>query len=248
VVPLQQREPQWIAGVDGCRYGWVAVFVDVKGAAPPRMRLFPHFADLLAAEEAPERIAVDMPIGLPDRITGSGRAAEQAVRGLLGERQSSVFSIPSRSAVMAADYEACCRIALATSEPPRKVSRQGYMLFPKIRELDALLDPQQAERVIEVHPEVAFWRLNGEAPMRLPKKVKGRVNPAGMAERRALLQRFGFELDFLQQALPKGVGADDLLDASVVSIIAERHLSGEAHPFPDPPPRDSRGLPIAIWT
>ena len=53
------------------------------------------FAEILNAPECPPVIAVDMPIGLPDRIDGPGRPAEQAVRPLLGQRQSSVFSIPS---------------------------------------------------------------------------------------------------------------------------------------------------------
>lgn len=58
----------WVAGVDGCRFGWIAVLLDLTGAEPPRIRLFRRFADLLAAEEAPSRIAVDMPIGLPIAI------------------------------------------------------------------------------------------------------------------------------------------------------------------------------------
>jgi pyridoxal kinase len=242
-----RRQSTWVAGVDGCRSGWIAVFLDTTRAEPPRVRLLKHFAELLAAEEAPSRIAVDMPIGLPDRIAGPGRAAEQAVRPLLGMRQSSVFSIPSRAAVMADDYAESCRLALATSTPPRKVSKQGFMLFAKIRELDALLTPELAERVIEVHPEVAFWRLNGEAAMQLPKKVKGRVNPAGMEERRTLLERFGYAPQFLRRTPPKGAGDDDFLDACVAAIIAERHVAGLVRPFPDPPQRDARGLPIAIW-
>jgi predicted RNase H-like nuclease len=237
----------WVAGVDGCLHGWIAVFQDLARAEPPRVRLFRRFAELLAAEEAPSRIAVDMPIGLPERIEGPGRAAEQAVRPLLGDRQSSVFSIPSRSAVMAADYSHSCRLALATSKPPRKVSRQGFMLFNKIRELDALMTPELAARVIEVHPEVAFWRLNGEQAMRLPKKVKGRINPEGMKERRVVLERFGFSRAFLDQRPPKGAGDDDLLDASVAAVIAQRNVGGLVRPFPDPPERDARGLPIAIW-
>lgn len=237
----------WVAGVDGCRSGWIAVFLHTDGTAPPRVRLFERIADLLTAEDAPVRIAVDMPIGLPERIEGSGRAAEQAVRPLLGDRQSSVFSIPARAAVMKTDYAASCRAALAASNPPRKVSRQSFMLFPKIRELDALMTPALAERVFEAHPEVAFWRLDNGVAMRLPKKIKSRINPDGMAERRALLAHHGVAADFLNGDPPKGAGADDFLDACAVAVIAKRHLAGKARPFPDPPEYDARGLPIAIW-
>ena len=68
---------------------------------------------------------------------------------------------PDRAALAAEDYADACRIAFASSEPPRKVSKQLFMLAPKIREVDALLRDYAAlaGRVFEVHPEVAFWRL-----------------------------------------------------------------------------------------
>ena len=96
-----------------------------------------------------------------------GRAAENAVRPLLGARQSSVFSVPSRQAIYAADYAQACAVALATSDPPRKVSKQLFNIGPKIREVDEALraDAALASRTFEVHPEVAFWRLNGERPL-----------------------------------------------------------------------------------
>ena len=82
------------------------------------MRVAPYFADVLAAPETPAVIAVDIPIGLPERARHGGRAAENAVRPLLGARQSSVFSVPSRAALAAADYRDACRIALATPSRP----------------------------------------------------------------------------------------------------------------------------------
>ena len=69
-------------------------------------------------------IAVDMPIGLPERTEGSGRVPEQLIRPLLGARQSSVFAIPSRRAVEATDYAEACAIAAAASGwPPCTTSR-----------------------------------------------------------------------------------------------------------------------------
>ena len=58
-----------------------------------------------------------MPIGLPDRVGPGGRGPERAVRPLLGERQSSVFSVPSRAAVMEDDYRRSCAVALADLRP-----------------------------------------------------------------------------------------------------------------------------------
>jgi predicted RNase H-like nuclease len=211
------------------------------------VRVHPDFRGVLAVAGEDAFIAVDMPIGLPDFIRKGGRGPEQAVRPLLKARQSSVFSIPSRAAVMCEDYRLGCEMAMATSDPPRKISRQAFFLFPKIRELDEALDPGLQHRVRESHPELAFWHFNGGKPMSLPKKVRGTVNPAGMAERRALLGSLGFDAAFLETRPPRGAAADDFLDACVCALVAGRVARGEARCFPATPAFDSRGLQIAIW-
>ncbi|RVA66366.1 DUF429 domain-containing protein, partial [Mesorhizobium sp. M7A.F.Ca.CA.001.08.2.1] len=52
---------------------------------------------------------------------------------------------------------------------------------------------------------------------------------------------------FLDQPPPRGAAADDFLDAAAMTLIAGRIVGGEARPFPDPPGRDSFGIPVAIW-
>jgi predicted RNase H-like nuclease len=237
----------WVAGVDGCPAGWAVVYRRLDGGTPSEFAAAPNFAAILDDVREPAIIAVDMPIGLPDRTGRGGRGPEATVRPHLGERQSSVFSVPSRPAVMTNDYRESCRIAAATSDPPRKVSKQCFHLFPKIREIDALMTSALEARIYECHPELAFWRLNGETPMALPKKVKSRANPAGLAERQALLARQGYDEAFLTRALPRGVGRDDFIDAAVLALIAGRIACGEAESFPPSPARDSRGLRMAIW-
>jgi predicted RNase H-like nuclease len=249
-----------VAGVDGCKAGWVAVMR--RGGGAPQVGVFARFADLVDALGPTATIAVDMPIGLPDRVGHGGRGPERLVREKLGQRQSSVFSIPSRAAVFAetedfttveawyAAHRRASLVARATSEPQRAISIQAFGIFAKIRELDALLRarPGLSERVIESHPEAAFWRLNGQAEMNLPKKIRGRINPEGMAERKRRLETCGLDRAFLDAPPPRGAGEDDVLDAAAVLQVAQRHALGLAIPFPDPPGRDAHGLPIAIWT
>jgi predicted RNase H-like nuclease len=241
-------EDAWLAGVDGCRTGWIVAFVRPAGG-DLRVRIVPRFAEVVAAPEAPVVVAVDIPIGLPERVGRGGRAAENAVRPLLGARQSSVFSVPSRAALAAVDYRAACATALATSEPPRKVSRQLFMLAPKIRDVDLCLraDAAAAARVFEVHPELAFWRLNGARALPEPKKVKSRCYEPGLAVRRRLLVEAGLPPAIVHTMLPRGAGSDDLLDALACAAIARRLHAGVARPFPDPPERDAFGLRMAIW-
>jgi predicted RNase H-like nuclease len=239
----------WIAGVDGCSGGWAVVLARRDGGAPPRLLRVGTFGEVLALAEAPEVVAVDMPIGLPDRVGPRGRDTERLVRPLLGARQSSVFSVPSRGAVTGSgdDYRLACALARETSDPPRAVAKQCFHLFPKIREIDALMTPALEARVYEVHPELAFWRLNGGQAMALPKKVKGASNPAGLAERSRLLMDLGFPAALFAPPRPRGVAWDDAVDAAASAAIALRIARGEARPFPDPPPRDGRGLRMAIW-
>ena len=231
----------WLAGVDGCRSGWVAAFVRPAGDEA-HVRIVPRFADVLAAPEAPALVAVDIPIGLPDRIGPDGRGPEQAIRPLLGARQSSVFSVPPRAAIFAPDFAAACVAALAASEPPRKVSKQLFMIAPKICEVDALLRANAScvGRVHEVHPELAFWRLNGDRALDQPKKVKGVGYEPGLALRRSLLVAAGLPASVVMSAPPKGAGADDLLDALACAAIARRLHAGRRGRSPIRPDATAR--------
>ena len=239
----------WVMGVDGCPAGWIAVLLPIEADAAPRIRLLANTEALRTVPEQPAVVAVDMPIGLPDRVGPGGRGPERLLRARLGARQSSVFAVPARAAVMADGYAAACAAAQATSDPPRKISKQAFFLFPKIRDLDTVLrdDPVWALRVHEVHPEGAFMRLNGGRPLAEPKKVKSRVHSPGMDERRALLAAAGLPQALLQAVPPRGAATDDLLDACACAVTALAILSGEALRFAGEPDRDRFGLPIVIW-
>lgn len=236
-----------LAGVDGCRAGWIAL-IRRPGEAVPSIRLFAGFADLATSLGPGAVIAVDMPIGLPDRIIGPGRGPEQAVRPFLGARQSSVFSIPARAAVEAQSYGEACRLALETSDPPKKVSKQAFFLFAKILEIDRYLrsEPDARGRIFECHPEFAFCRLNNMSPMSMPKKIRGAVNTDGIAERIGLLARHGVDPALFSNGPPRGAAMDDLVDAAVNLVMAARHARGLTRPFPDDPVCDRYGIEIAI--
>lgn len=238
-----------MAGVDGCRAGWLVVLRRLDTAEPPRALIVDTFADILALPDAPRIIAVDMPIGLPERSGPGGRPADIEARAKLGARRSSLFALPSRAAVMCEDYAQACAVAHAHSDPPRKVSKQMFHLFPKIREIDCLMTPALQERVVECHPEVAFWAMNGETALDQPKKVKSRPNEPGLALRRNLLAAAGFPRAFLEAKHFRSshAGPDDLLDACACAVTAARIAAGRARRFPAEPQRDARGLRQEIW-
>ncbi len=239
----------YVAGVDGCRSGWLVVSRPIDDAGKAEARLMKSFAEVLALSPAPEIIAVDIPIGLPERGETGGRPCDREARARLGGRQSSVFAVPARAAVMCEDYSQACCVALETSDPPKRVSKQTFYLFPKIREVDSLMSPKLQAHVLEVHPEVAFWALNGEAPLAEPKKVRSRTYPPGLALRRRLLAKAGYAADFLDSRPFRlsEAGPDDLLDATVNSWTATRIALGGGHRFPLEPQLDAKGLRMEIW-
>lgn len=237
-----------VAGVDGCRGGWLVVMRPLNDPGAARAALLATFAQVLAIEPQPIVIAVDMPIGLPEKGGPGGRDCDIAARSVLSGRQSAVFAVPSRAAVMCADYVAACRVGLMTSQPPRKVSRQTFNLFPKMREIDVLMTPELQGRVFEVHPEVAFWALNAGVALSEPKKVKSKPYPPGLKLRRRLLAAAGYDHAILETKTfaSSFVGPDDLLDAAANSWSAVRIAKGAERRFPADPPRDARGLRMEI--
>lgn len=237
-----------LAGIDGCRKGWVAAIAPTDDWTNVRVLVFQRFSDIIEFGSF-ARIAVDMPIGLPENAGPGGRGPEKTIRPLLGARRSSVFSVPARCAVYTEKYDEACAVALEHSDPPKKISRQAHAIFPKIREIDGILQNNAALRDIvhEVHPELAFWRLNGETPLRYGKKVRGRPASEGLDERRKLLLSAGLTDAIVSGKAPRGAGIDDVLDALAGLVVAKRLMQGLAEPFPKSPSRDNYGLLMAIW-
>lgn len=245
-----------VAGLDGCPGGWVCVTWD--GADGVRLRRMPDLSALFEDAGAPELAAIDIPLGLPERAGPGGRAPERLVRPGLNRRQSSVFSVPSRAAVEASAgegdererYVRACAIARATSDPPRAMSKQCFHILPKILEADRLLQqqPDLRARLLECHPEVSFWAMNGCAEVPVPKKVKGRVNEPGLTFRLGLLKAAGFPISGIDRAAARALdaGFDDLVDACAAAWTARRVRQGAALRFPDPPERDGFGIPMSI--
>jgi predicted RNase H-like nuclease len=209
------------------------VVVDAAGAYEGAV-LAATLADLVAAAGEVAVVGVDMPIG---SVAGGRRAADAAARAVLGPRRSSIFWTPPPEALAAAGYaEANAGARAATG---RGLSRQAWNLVPKMREAAALADAGRVP-LREVHPEVSFAAMAG-APLPAPKKTW-----AGAVHRARLLADHGVRLP--DDLGPAGAApVDDVLDAAAVAWSARRIAAGTAVTYPDPPERDGRGRPVAIW-
>ncbi len=227
-----------VAGVDGCRAGWVIARSD--GAT----LVAPTFADVLAAARDAAVIGLDMPIGLLDRAVPGGRDCDRLARRLLGRRGCCVFTPPVRAALSARAYRTALAANRASSAARLGISIECFGLFAKLREVDEVLAaaPTLAERVSEVHPELAFREMAG-APEGLPPKR----SPAGRARRLALLARRFPHVRAAAARPPRGARADDVIDAHAVCWSAARIARRRAVCLPARPSHDARGLPMAIW-
>lgn len=225
-----------VAGLDGCRAGWIAVAMPADAPGAATAVVFLTFADAMAALADCASLVVDMPIGIASEPPGRG--VERAMRALLGPRRSSVFEPPLRAALGAATQDEATRLNRAAGGPG--ISAQSFNIFSRIREIDAWITPEAQDRVRESHPEIAFARRAG-APMAHAKR-----KPAGRLEREALLAGLGFPIAALGR--PRGAAADDLLDACILASVAARVATGEAVRIPEEDPeRDARGLRMEIW-
>ncbi|MEU9833499.1 DUF429 domain-containing protein [Streptosporangium sp. NPDC048047] len=224
-----------VLGVDACKKGWVGVAL-----AGGRLEAYfaTHIEDLVSRAEADGEVgvvAVDMPIGLPDR---GRRRADVLTRLEVGPRRNSVFMTPSRPALEAGDHVSA--VAINNRLAGEGVSRQAFALREKLLQVDEWVR-RLRRRVVEVHPELCFARLAG-SPLPHAKSTW-----AGVEHRRALLASAGIAIPGDIGMAGETAGVDDVLDAAVAAWTARRVAAGTARPLPDPPEVFGDGLPCAIW-
>ena len=232
-----------LAGVDGCRAGWVVVVAqgDGQDAQAHQVRICASFADVLGLEPAPAVIAVDMPIGLLVEPQPGGRDCDQLARRLLGRRASSVFTPPTRQLLEATRYEQVRGHGL---------SIQAFNILAKIREVDRLMTPALQQRVYEAHPELAFRALAGRPMQQRKKTVAGREERLRVLDQAPYPPFQGIRMAFahtLRGCQRTQVAPDDILDAYVLVGTALRIWHAQGCCVPCVPACDQKGLRMEIW-
>jgi predicted RNase H-like nuclease len=239
-----------VVGVDGCAAGWLAV---VRSDGSLDWDVYDSLAGIVADTD-PDRLLLDIPIGLP---SAGRRACDEAAKDRLGSRASTVFYTPARRVLAAGSHaEASDANREATGYG---LSIQAWHLVPKIRAVDAFLrdrpelvgtagpaddrrrDPESAV-VRESHPELCFAELNDGTPVAESKSSEtGReIRLALLGEVRPESRRLYDEV--VAETYRKDVARDDVLDALVLAAVADGPLDS----LPADPPLDAVGLPMEI--
>ncbi len=212
-----ERAPTRVAGVDGCRRGWVVAVATVEPFAVESVRVAGTIGPVVD-DRGLDTVAIDMPVGLLDE---GSRDCDRDCRALLGPRRSSVFPTPARTVLDAVDFDDALR--RQRSATGTGLSLQSWYLVPRIAELDAALGRvgrRRGDRVVETHPELAFATLAG-APMRHPKRTA-----AGRRERLLVLHRHVDRRWTRPAGIPTGAAGDDVLDALALAVRAAQWAAG----------------------
>jgi predicted RNase H-like nuclease len=219
-----------VLGVDGWRGAWVGALLDGRAV---RLLALPDVAAVLAVPEV-SVVAIDMPIGLSE---DGVRACDVAARKLLAAAGSSVFPTPVRGVLATDDYAEARAISRAATDPPRAPSAQAFQLVRSIRALDDALGEPPTDRVVEVHPELAFrLGLGG---------VTDRKGTARGTVQRLRALRAVMDVEEALAEAPADVPMIDALDACAAAWSAQRLAVGAAEDVGDGT-TDRRGRPMRI--
>ncbi len=226
---------QRIAGVDGCRSGWLVVEANCD-LSKAELHVAPKWDDVTSSARV---VAVDMPIGLS---RNGVRQCEVEARKVISPCGPRVFKTLPRETLRFAQEDWNVANQWSKDQGFGGISKQIWNIRPKIKEIDRAIAPADQARIVEAHPELAFARLNGGKPL------DSKHTRAGLAARQELLRCAGFtNLDnWLQSLRGKGAKADDLYDACVLVLTARNILRGKNKVVPAIEERDSRGLKMAI--
>ena len=221
-----------VAGADGSPSGWSVAYMDDSA----QITLFscPSIQDIFHIIPSITVLAIDMIIGLPEQTLAGGREAEKEARKLLSPRGSVVFSAPCRASIYAPNYLQALEMSRASSHEHIGLSKQSYLLAPKIIELDQFLqgNPYHHCAIKETHPELSFWEMNSRTPLPSKHTTEGRE------KRKELLQKHNCTVSSFQ--------SKDDLDALACLWSALRIQKKEAHSIPAQIPRDRYQIPMHI--
>lgn len=232
-----------IVGVDGCKGGWLGMWVGAEGVV--KHRVFPDITSLWTEFQSAKRILVDIPIGLLE-VGKDERTCDRQARKILGKpRGSSVFRVPCRTAVYHLSYHTASSVNKDLTG--KNLSKQSFSIIPKIREVDKLLiSDHRARRIFrEVHPELSLCGLNKGTPMAFNKK-----SARGYQERLKTLNEYWENATGIVQAILAStyrniVARDDIIDAFAI-LLTGQLPEGNLTSLPKIRVRDKRGLPMEI--
>lgn len=241
--PLSKGAPlpyKVLAGVVPARGGWLVASAKLQGItlSPERPQLLPTLIDVLDMKPSFSIVALAAPIGLHDDSSEGPRDCDVQARALLGwPRASAILAPPYRKALGATSFEE------ARARNGGGLSGPQWRRMKRVIEVDKELAPYWQRVVFEVDPELSFYQLNGDKPLRYSKH-----SSLGQEERASIL---GEKIAWLSGILGgngerPASSMTSLLDATACLWASRRIMSRAVHRLPEMPGWDSTGLRMEI--
>jgi predicted RNase H-like nuclease len=224
-----------VAGVEPCPGGWLVASARLQSTTlfPVEPFVAETFAEIIDYRPAFDVVAVHAPLSFPSEDTPGGRTCDRLARELLGwPHAGAVVSPPSRSLLAHRDPK---RVAEAGLSP---IAVQHLDWYAQVAEEMA---PYRQRQVFEVHPELSFYQLAGEVPMRHSK-----YDEQGVKERLDLIEARIQGIEAVLEAELPGVKVHHLLDAAACLWTARRIAARAVERLPEEPEWDDHGVRMEL--
>lgn len=221
-----------VAGVTPWGAKWVVASAKMHAAtfAPEQPRVYESFIEVLSERPSFSSIVVNAPIGYVEKPGLGVRTCDREARAMLGRRGAAVHNAPTRA-------------SLTEGSPSigDRLDAVSLVLLPRYCEVAAEMSPYRQRVVYEGHPELSFYQLNENAPLRWSKKIE-----EGRKERRTILERKMPGANKILDAELKGVPLKHLMDCGALLWTARRVFGHAAVRVPSEGEWDSEGLRMEL--
>lgn len=226
---------EMLAGIEPCPGGWLVVSAKLQGIAlaPQGPEVFERFTDILDYRPSFSVLAIHLPLGLPSDKVPGGRKCDRDARTVLHwPRSAAIASPPSRKELKTWERG---------DTGVQRLSVVTRSLMPRIVEVYQHLSSYHQRTLFEVHPELSFFQLNDDRPLRFSKHAQ-----AGLDERCELLTRKIPGVERVLTAKLDGVRLSHLLDGAADLWTARRLFARAVSRLPEDPEWDDDGLRMEI--
>jgi predicted RNase H-like nuclease len=227
-----------LGGITPCPGGWLmlparlaAVTVIVEEPVVVRTLL-----EVLDWKPKFDAAAIECPVGFEDEPVGPYRPCDREAQDMVGwPRKVAVKPIPSRAALHAKTRDEARRI-----EP--WLTNDDLRRFKWIREAEELFQPFHQRNYFAAHPDLSFYVLNGDKPLK-----SSPYQHEGVIERMNLIRNKLPGVDeIVTAAPPQGAGQIHLLRAAGLLWTARRAAGRAVNRLPADPNWDNSGLRMEI--
>ncbi len=221
-----------VAGVTPFNDKWLVASAKLAGStfAPETPKIYDSFLEVLSERPQFAIVVVNVPIGFLETPEMGPRTCDRQARALLRRRGTAVHNAPSR-AVFDGRIE----------DGEDGLDAVTRTMMPRYREVAKEMSPYRQRVVYEGHPELSFFQLHKDTPLK-----RSKVIAEGKEERRIALED---KIRGSERYLDEGVVAapqKHVYDSFALLWTARRVWGHAAKRIPVEPEWDGEGLRMEI--